>query len=273
MIIKFIALALFFTSCSSLRQYKTIDKFKDEVASDHKIEGVPYILQKENYCGPATLAMALNFYDGAYDQEKVATLFNIEKNQGTFQTELIHAARSQGFIALRLNTLESLIKEIENGSPVIVFQNLGFDWYPLWHYSLVFGYDMNEEYLLVHSADEPNKKWDFKKFERAWKRADYWAIAINPPNKLAKTVDMMEHLRSAAALESLKYYKQASELYSLMLKRWPNNDIIYTAIGNLQTMQKNYKIALSSYEKALKINPKNETALRNIEYVEYILAN
>jgi hypothetical protein len=54
---------------------------------------------------------------------------------------MIGAARRHGRLAYLITGPDSMFEEVAAGHPVIVLQNLGLSWYPVWHYAVVVGYD------------------------------------------------------------------------------------------------------------------------------------
>ena len=48
--------------------------------------------------------------------------------------------------------LADLLQEVAAGHPVIVLQNLGLEWIPVWHYSVVIGYDLSRGQLVLRSG-------------------------------------------------------------------------------------------------------------------------
>jgi hypothetical protein len=60
--------------------------------------------------------------------------------QGSLQVEMLATARRHGLLAYLLQPeLQALLTEVAAGNPVVVLQNLGLSWYPVWHYAVVIG--------------------------------------------------------------------------------------------------------------------------------------
>lgn len=261
-------LSMTLASCASgLREYSKIEEIKSEVSHKKVIADFPFVLQEENYCGPATLSMAFNYYGLEKDQEEISKDVFLKDNEGTYQTVMTQEIRKNGFFAINIKTYEEMVKEINNDSPVIVFHNLGFDWYPLWHYTVVYGHDLDNKVLYVHSGDEKAKKWDMDKFERSWKRGGYWAVVVNPVDKISVTGSEMEHMRSAAFIEAYHGAEKARIAYEKILEKWPESVMANIGLGNVYLKENKKEMALKFYLTAEKLDPQNKVVQNNISHV------
>jgi tetratricopeptide (TPR) repeat protein len=231
------------------------------------IAGVPFILQKENYCGPATLSMYLNWLGINKTPEQLAKESFSKNAQGTYKSNLISAARINALMTTPVNSYKDLVTEIANNNPVIVFQNLGFDWYPLWHYSLIYGYDLESQTLTLHSGEDKSKKMKISLFENSWQRADYWAITLTPTSKLSKSAKEFDYIKSAAALEKLNFSKNAKEAYHNILKRWPKSFMAYFGLGNIHYKNNQPLKAQTFYQKSVQLNPRFSLAWFNLALI------
>lgn len=272
--ILFFIFSLTLVGCASgLREYSQIGEIKKEYQSIKVLADFPFVLQEENYCGPATLSMAFKYYDHDIDQEEISKSVFLKEGEGTYQTLMLREIRKNGFYAININHYEDMIKEINNDSPVIVFHNLGFDWYPLWHYAIVYGYDLDKEIFYVHSAAEKAKEWEMDKFERSWRRGDNWAVVVNPVDKLSLTGSELEHMRSAAFIESFHGAEKAKIAYQKILEKWPNSLMANMGLGNVYLKENNKELALKFYLKAQKIDPENKVVKNNISYMNSMMQN
>ena len=87
---------------------------------------------------------------------------------------------------LTVGAFGDLLAEVDAGHPVIAFQNLGLGWLPRWHYAVVTGYDLDAREISMHSGELSRLTMDFALFERTWRRGDYWAITLLPPNDMTR---------------------------------------------------------------------------------------
>lgn len=256
-------------SCASgLREYSKIDGIKKTVPHKKILNDFPYVLQEENYCGPATLSMAFKYYGEDVSQKEISGGVFLKDGEGTYQTIMTTEIKKRGHFAITVNSFEEIVKEVSNDSPVIVFHNLGFDWYPLWHYAIVYGYDLDKKIFYVHSADEKAKKWEMDKFERSWRRGDYWGVVVNPVDKIAVTGSELDHMRSAAYIEAYHSQKLAKIAYKNILKKWPSSIMANIGLGNIYLKEKKNKLALKHYKTAEKLDPTNEVVKTNLSYLK-----
>ena len=59
----------------------------------------------------------------------------IPARKGSLQLEMVGAARSYERLAVQLEpTLDAILLELQHGHPVLVLQNLGMRWLPVWHW-------------------------------------------------------------------------------------------------------------------------------------------
>ena len=105
----------------------------------------PFIEQKVGHCGPATLAMAIAATGSPYHMNEITSQVYSPQAKGSLQENMISAARRQGFLAIPITGMKALLQELEAGNVVVVFENLGINIYPQWHYALVTGYDLQNK--------------------------------------------------------------------------------------------------------------------------------
>lgn len=233
-----------------------------------RIPDVPFINQSVGQCGPATLTMAMNAIGKNLSVEEIASQVYTPGMKGTLQTDMITGARRQGLIAIPIDSLDSLLKEVAAGNTVIIFENLALTWFPQWHYALVFGYDLSREVVIMHSGPEQNKEWDIRKFERSWKLGDYWGLLVLPPNKLSQTGNEISHANASVSLEQFKKTEEAKTAYLAMLNRWPKSLSALIGLGNLEFEKKNYINSVAYLKTATHEHPHVSSAWHNLAIAE-----
>ena len=83
-----------------------------------EIEGVPFIQQDSQFCGPAALASVLSYYGAPVDQKIIGSRVYSEKLQGALITDLERYARDAGFETNSgQGTVEGLKAEIDRQAP------------------------------------------------------------------------------------------------------------------------------------------------------------
>ncbi len=110
---------------------------------------VPYLSQTENnWCGPASLAMVLNYWGVSVTQEEIAPFIINPYDNLTHSDDIVEYAENLGFIAFYGSiTIEELKEKISNEHPVIVLQWFSPD-YRVGHFRVVIGYD--EQKIITH---------------------------------------------------------------------------------------------------------------------------
>jgi tetratricopeptide (TPR) repeat protein len=243
-----------------------------DVPSRAMVADVPIVRQNAFHCGPASLAMVLQWSGNDVSQSEIASQAFTPKANGSYLADMIGAARRRGQLVVQLSTLPELLEEVAAGHPVIIFQNLGLSWSPRWHYAVVVGYDLDQEQLILHSGEHDRITMDSRLFMRTWRRGEFWAVTVLPPNLLPKTGDEWDVLRAAAALEQLGHTVAAEQVYTNGALRWPHNWIWPYGIGNARYKLGDLEGAKSAFELAAEIDPKPPEIQHNLGQVKRELA-
>lgn len=257
------------TGCASHHlQSSKLERSSLGISQKKNLE-VPFIVQEQFYCGPSTLNMVLSYYNEDVSLEKISKMTFTPRAKGTFNQDMITAARRNGFLSFVIKDFKSLLKEVDAGHPVIVFQNLGFDWYPIWHYSVVKGYDLSSQKILMHSGEKKDLWLDFDKFERGWRRADYFAQLLIPAGKLALTKSEKEQILEILILEKLGFARKAEKAYLAILKKFPKNHLALFALSNLKAKEKDFESGITYLKRAVLIEPKNYMFRYNLSFLYF----
>jgi|YelNatPaOPRAMG01_1025707.scaffolds.fasta_scaffold203612_2 ABC-type bacteriocin/lantibiotic exporter with double-glycine peptidase domain len=182
-----IAFILLFFSCAP-----SVNKIKSELAQNPlqgKYLQVKFIPQKELYCGPASLAMLLNYYGCELTQDEIAERYFIAELGGMLNLDLIVAAKELGFeVEHGKGDWESLTRKIDSGDPVIVFWNYSIEPVPLRHFALAVGYfqSNDKEWLILHSGEKPDRIMSRAQFERLWAQEGNWMMSVKPSEQICK---------------------------------------------------------------------------------------
>jgi tetratricopeptide (TPR) repeat protein len=180
------------------------------------LKGVKYVDQRNrwNYCGPANLTMALNFWGWKGTRDDVAKVIKpgennpnmdfiergkIDKNVMPYEmvdfvndtTEFHALYRSGGDMTL----LKSFISA---GYPVIVekgYYERDASGIVSWmgHYQFVTGYDDTAKIFIVQDTylDGPNFKISYDKFAEGWRDFNYLFMVIYPADSEQKIHDLL----------------------------------------------------------------------------------
>ena len=231
------------------------------------IKNVPFYPQQQFHCGPSSLAMAMNFYGKKLTPKELAKDVFTPGRKGSFQAEMKAAVRKRGMIAYELTPeLVYLLAEVSVGHPVIILQNKAVKYYPVWHYALVIGYDLNKKQIYLHSGHNKNYVVSMSVFEFTWKRSKRWAMAVLPTDTLPNDRNLINALQSAVDLEEVGQVEAANQTYQTITKRWPDSLVAVMGTANTHLTLGNPESATKFYLRALKLEPKRADIYNNLAY-------
>lgn len=231
-----------------------------------EVAGVPFYPQEDYQCGPAALAMATTWAGQPVTPEELVSQVYTPSRQGTLRSDMLAAARRQGRLATPVEGLEDLLAEIAAGHPVLVFQNLGFDWHAQWHYAVAIGYDLAEQEIVLHSGLTARERLDLSTFERTWARGDNWALVVLPPDRLPATASAATMLTAAIGLERADRLAEAAEAYRAIAARWPDSFTARMGLGNALFGQDDFAGAVRAFQAAIAQRPTAAAAWNNLAY-------
>jgi len=187
------------------------------------IADVPFFAQEQYQCGPAALAMALDWSgDEVTPGDLVAAVYTPDLH-GSLQASIVAAARRHGRVAYVVPSPEALFAELDAGNPVIVLQNLRFSWWPAWHYAVVVGYDDRDHTLLMHSGTRAEQRMDWRHFAATWRPEHRWGLVVLAPGRIPAAASARAYLEAVVALERADQWKAAATSPRAALRRWPQS--------------------------------------------------
>jgi tetratricopeptide (TPR) repeat protein len=187
--------------------------------------------------------------------------------QGSLQPALISAARRRNRLAYGVKSVDALLQELAAGHPVIVLQNLGFHWFPRWHYAVVIGYDLKETAFILHSGTEARRQIKWSLFVRTWQRADYWGLVVLPTWKLPASADENSYLNAVLGLEEAGQWEGAARAYSKALERWPYSIGALMGLGNSRYALGDLIGAEMAFRRATEVQPQDGEPFNNLAHV------
>jgi tetratricopeptide (TPR) repeat protein len=227
----------------------------------------PFHAQTRHHCGPAALATVLQSQGLDVTTETLSSQLYIPQRKGSLQVEMAVAARRHGMLPYPLEpSLADLLTEIAAGNPVLVLQNLGFNWWPKWHYAVVIGYDLDGNELILRSGTTRRWQTSFTAFENTWKRAGQWALVIVPAGVIPPSAHMSTYLKSAYAFEETGLYPAALDAYRAASAQWPDSSTAWTALGNMELRAGNNVEALAALLNASSLSPRTAMIWNNLAY-------
>lgn len=253
-------------SCMIAPQTKSFLERPSNIPQTHEIQNVEFFPQEAFYCGPTTLAEALNFYDIEVKPEEVAPSLFIPGREGSLQIEMVSSARRYGLLAYaETTTIERLLSLVSENIPVIVLQNLGTSWYPRWHYALVIGYDLQDETVMLHTGLSERRVASMELFENTWRRGDYWMLVAIPPQKTSQYLDPFLYVRAAQDLMEVNQEAAALAALESATQQWRDYWLSYLLLGN-HYLDDEPQLALSWYDKGADTGSDKPSFLNNYAY-------
>lgn len=258
-VFQFIILSLLFTGCAS-RGEKL--RAKHELPSS-KIINVPFVSQEKYHCAPASVAMVTSHLEQEVPLQTLNEMLYTPDQKGTFQNDVIASVRRLGLIAVPVTRMKTLLQEITNDHPVLIFQNLGLSWLPKWHYALAVGYDLKESTIVLHTGNEKNYPMKISTFERIWNRVDNWGLLIIKPGTIPESASENDMIKATAGLELAKQNEAARISYEQIIKKWPDSFGAQLGLGSYFYEKDDYKKSVFHFKKATELNPESGGAWNN----------
>jgi len=229
-----------------------------------ELSEVHFYAQETHQCGPAALAMLLNANQVKVTPQQLESQVYLPNRMGSLQVEMLAATRRNGMLAYELQPkLEVVLAEVAAGTPVLILQNLAFSWYPVWHYAVVVGYDLNSQEIILRSGLEQRRLMSFANFESTWRHANNWAMVAVKPGALP--ISAQEYAYVAAAVAFDKTTASSDEaIYSVALAHWPNNLTALIGRGNACYRQGEIVCAERFYRQATLHHQDSAIAFNNL---------
>ena len=260
--------ALLFAGCATLESRNLLKNPPAELKPTAELIDVPFFPQEAFQCGPAALATAMQAKGVKISPDDLTKQIFLPGRQGSLQVEMRSATRRQGMLAVTMSgRIKDLLTEIAHGNPVIVLQNLGLNWYPRWHYAVVVGYDLPKENIILRSGKEQRQVMALTTFEHTWKRSNYWAIVVVPPNEVPKTATRESFFASALEMEKVRQPALAETAYGAALQRWPGDLAALVGLGNSRYALRNLVGSEQAFRQASELHPQSIIGWNNLAEV------
>jgi len=231
------------------------------------VAGVPFFAQDELQCGPAALAMVLNWSGVPLQPSDLTAEVYTPGLKGSLQSALVASARRHGRVAYPITGSEALLAEISAGNPAIVLVNLSFFWYPKWHYAVVIGYNQEQGKVILHSGLTAREILSSRVFMNIWRRSDYWGLLVLPPDQLPAGAEEGAWLSAVAGLENAGQWQTAARGYATALQRWQSSFAAWMGLGNSRYRLHELDGSAQAFAQATRLQPQNGVAFNNLAHV------
>jgi tetratricopeptide (TPR) repeat protein len=233
-----------------------------------ELDATPFFPQTVHQCGPAALATVLAGSGVDITPEALVSRVYLPERQGSLQAELVAATRSYARLPYIIEPdISALLAELQAAHPVLVLQNLGVSFYPVWHYAVVIGYLPAEDTVILRSGVTRRVVMPADRFLRTWRLAGDWGLIVLRPGELPARPAPAAYLKAAADLESVGQTQAAARAYDAAVRRWPDNATAWLGLGNTRYQSGNLKEAERSYRRAVQAEPGYLAAWNNLAEV------
>ncbi|MBS9404240.1 PA2778 family cysteine peptidase [Halomonas sp. TRM85114] len=245
---------LLLTGCAATPQLA--DTTQQRLPERLLLDDVPFHGQRDYQCGPAALAMVLNAQGVEVSVDALIPQVFLPGREGSVQPEMLATVRRHGRIPFVIEgNLDTLLTEIAAGQPVVVMQNLSLPAWPLWHYAVAIGFDLETDELILHSGETPQRIESFKRFDATWARSDRWAFVTLAPGKLPETINEDTAIEATTAWERLQGAEASLPAWNAIVERFPGTAMGYFALGNARHAVGDDGGAIHAFEQAVANDP------------------
>jgi predicted double-glycine peptidase len=144
---------------------------------------IPFLAQETYQCGPAALAMVIDYWYGKTNAgkwttpEEIASSVYSPSARGVLGLDLELHAKKLGFSTEQYTgTMHDLNEKIDQGIPPIILVDNGFSLFKAHHFMVVTGY--TPDGLIVNTGTDQNRFLPTEELDRVWKKNDYWTLVL-----------------------------------------------------------------------------------------------
>jgi len=195
----------------------------------------------------------------------MAELSFTPKLKGTLQPQMKATARHYGLIPYEIKkSLKSVLNEISNDTPVLVLFNLGLQLYPVWHYSVVTGFDKMGQKIFI-SAPKGDETWmTFDEFDTFFERGGSWAVVMLKPPSLPVSADETEVIKAILDMYDIGAKELAKQAAISYKSNNPLSFLGVVTLANICFLEADFENASFLYKQALELKPQDPVVLNNL---------
>lgn len=233
-----------------------------------ELADTPFFPQEDYQCGPAALATLLQTAGVDVQPAALADQVYVPARQGSLQVELLAATRRAGRIPYPIvPDLGALRAQLDAGRPVLVLQNLGLGFMPVWHYAVVIGLDPATDQVILRSGKERRRLTPAREFLRTWRLADAWALVVLQPGEMPAGVERGRYLQAVALAERYLSPPARRDAYRAALARWPDDPTARFGLAYALHMAGDLRGAETAYRTLIAEHPRHAAAYNNLAAV------
>jgi tetratricopeptide (TPR) repeat protein len=213
------------------------------------------------------LATVLNWTGLEVSPQDLGALVFDPQLEGSLQASMKAAARRHGRLAYEIHGRKELLREVAAGHPVIVLQNLGLSWRPVYHYSVVSGYDLNTGTLLLLSGQSSPEVQRVGVFDATWSRAGSWGLLVLPPEEPPARPKKARYIKALLGLEQAGRTRAAARGYEAFLALWPEDQTALLGLANCSYQSGKLQKAAEVLTRAVEFHPGSAALQNNLAHV------
>lgn len=239
------------------------------------LPGVTYVDQRErwNYCGPASLAMALNFWGWKGSRDDIAKVVKPGENdpkknfidrgftdKNVMPYELVDFVNNETeYRALyRIGGDIELAKTMAaRGFPIVAekgYYEADYNGRIAWlgHYQFITGYDDSTQELIVQDTwnDGPNFRIKYDLFMEGWRSFDFTFFVVYPADRETEVMDILGSYADPQRAAQIALDRADNDIPALT-----GNDLFFAwfAKGTSHVALQQYADAAAAYDQAFSI--------------------
>lgn len=254
---------LLLTGCAAQPQLSAA--VKAQLPSQSFVTGVPFYSQRDYQCGPAALAMSLAASGQEVSVDTLIPQVFLPGREGSVQPEMLATVRRHQRISYVLDgSFDALLTEVNADHPVVVLQNLGLSFAPMWHYAVVIGYDQAPQQLLLHSGEQSRQVMSMSRFNATWARSQHWAMVALAPGQLPQSITPQVAADSITAFEAVAGAHATLPAWQAVTTRWPDYALGWFALGNTLHADQDPAAAAAAFKQATQVDASLAAAWLNL---------
>jgi len=244
-----------------------MEQWPAALAERAELADVPFFADDGFLCGPSSLATTLAHAGAKVEPRDLVPEVYLPARHGALQVEMLAAARRHGAVSYALDgKLESVMREVAAGNPVIVLQDFGVWPIKVWHYAVVVGFDRGTQSVVMRSGLNQRQVAPWAALEYTW-GDDHWAMVTMPPGRVPVTAEVDRYTEAVIAMARVSPPAQARTAYEALLARWPRTFAAEVGLANTLYALRDLVAAEKLFRDALAQQPDSVPVLNNLAMV------
>jgi len=145
------------------------------------VENVPFVKQKDKFCGPASMASIMQFYGQDISQNEIAEVIYIPRLNGALISDMENYARKSGYNVQSTNgSIETLKDNLKKKTPVILLVDKGKWKVSVPHYYVAYGYNDENKTIILHTGEKRDQEISYDKLDQEWGKMNNLMLVVTP---------------------------------------------------------------------------------------------